>query len=391
MEEKKKRRPKGDGSVQQLAPNKFKIAITIGRDNQGKQVRKSFTGKTQGEVIKKLNEFKTEQVQGTLVRTDNIKLSEFIKRWLETKEGQTKKTTYESYVYTCDQHIIPTLGKLKVQKITTASLNDYIKSKLKGGLSPASITRQRAILHNILDLAVKEGIVPRNVAEHCMTIKLEREETKTLSPEDITNLLNVAKDIYERDKGKGNKFYQIYHIVLIALATGARRGEILALRWSNIDLEKNTIAIKENLVEVKGGILIETPKTKTSRRVIAIDPKVLEQLDELREVNRILYEKKFDSDEPGYVFYTRYGNPITPSNMSRAWRDLIAETGMEGIRFHDLRHTHATLLVASGTNIKTVSSRIGHNDTRITLDLYSHALPEKDREAAEKSGGWLFK
>lgn len=392
--EAKKRRPKGDGSIQEIAPGKFKVQLDLDRDAYGKRKRKSFTG-SQRECVKKLNEWKGEQSKGTLIGNNVTRVSEFAKRWLETKQTQNKRTTYESYVYTVDYHIIPVLGKHKLQKLTTAHLNDYLKTKLKEGLSTASVVRQRAIIHNILKLAVQEGIVARNVADNCMSISVQREDTKTLSPEEITKLLDAAREVFERDKGKGNKFYQIYHIVLLALATGARRGEILALKWENIDFNRNTLAIKENLVEAKGGVHIETPKTKSSRRVIAVDAPVLQQLQELKEVNDELTTKptKDRPDKPQakseWVFCTRDGKPVTPSNMSRAWRDLLKDAEIEGIRFHDLRHTHATLLVANGTNIKTVSSRIGHTDVRVTLDLYSHALPEQDREAAEKMGSWL--
>jgi integrase len=388
--ETKKRRPKGDGSVQQIGTNKFKIQLDLDRDANGKRQRKSFTGRTQGEVVKKLNAWKADQLKGTLVANSSIRFSEYVKRWLEIKKGQTKRSTYESYVDVCESHITPVLGPHKVQKVTTANLNDYIQTKLKAGLSTATVTRQRAIIHNILDLAIKEGIVGRNVSDNCTTLTIQREQTKTLSLEEITKLLEVAKGIYEADKGKGNKFFQIYHIVLLALATGARRGEILALKWENIDFDKNVITIRDSLTEAEGGVYIDTPKTNASRRVIAVDLAVLKELQELKKVNDELTKKIVDKESP-WVFSTRDCKPLTPSNMSRAWRSLLADAELKDIRFHDLRHTQATHLIANGTNIKTVSARMGHATTRITLDLYAHALPEQDREAAERMGSWLIK
>jgi integrase len=168
----------------------------------------------------------------------------------------------------------------------------------------------------------------------------------------------------------------MYHIVLIALATGARRGELLALKWDNINFVNNTITIKENLVEVKGGVQIHSPKTKASRRTIAVHPSVLAQLEELRS-------------ESDWVFHTGNGKQLSPSNVSHSYQRLLGEANLPNIRFHDLRHTHATLLIANGHNIKTVSARIGHTDIKITLNLYAHALPEQDREAADKIGAWL--
>jgi len=380
----KSRRPRGDGSIQQLPNGKYKAQITIGYDESGKQRKKSFTGRTQGEVVKRLNEYKAEQLKGKLVKSDAVTVEGYSKRWLEIKKEQVKQSTYETYEYVCAHDIIPTLGKHKLQKLTTTILNDYFRSQLKSGLSPKTISKQRGVIHNLLDLAVKEGKIPQNPVVNCMTIALEKFESKTLAPEDITRLLEVAKEAWNKYKGYGNKFYQMYHMILLAITTGTRRGEMLGLKWNNVDFDKNTITIKEALVAVKGGVKMETPKTKTSRRVIAVDVQVLEQLKELKEVNDSLKKSE-------WVFCNKFGKPIIPANMTRIWGRLLKEVGIEGIRFHDLRHTHATLLVANGTNLKTVSARMGHNDIRITLDLYSHALPEQDREAATIAGAWVAK
>ena len=352
--------------------------MTVGVDGKGKQKRVTATRKSQKEALKELDKFREQKRKNSLVTTSACKVSEFIDRWLSIKEGQTKRTTYESYVDTCELHIKPALGGYRVQRLNTPLLNSYLAEKRKQGLSAASVSRHRAILHGILDLAVNEGIASYNVAEKCAAIKTERKETKTLTPEEIKWLLEVARGAYEKDKGKGNKFFQIYHIVLLALSTGARRGEVLALKWENVDVEQKKVLIKENLVEVKGGLKVETPKTKASRRVVAVDEDTISRLQELRR----------DSE---WVFCTRDAKPLSPSNVGRAFRKLVSDAGLDGLRFHDLRHTHATLLVSHGHNLKTVSARLGHNSIQITGNLYSHALPEQDREAAERMGSWLSK
>lgn len=373
----KKRRPKGDGNIQQLSRDKFKIMITIGYDAQGKQRRKTFTGKTQKEVIDKKNQYLADKQQGTLVVTNNCKMSDYIDRWLALKQSQTKIRTYESYMDTCRLHIKPAIGVYKVQKLTTICLNDYLAGKLQAGLSAGTVKRHKAIIHGILDMAVREGIIARNAVDYCNPILVRQKETKVISDNEKDKLLKIARDIYEKDKNKENRFYLGYHFILLALATGARRGEIVGLKWDSVDFERHIITIRDNIVEVKGGIKRETPKTKNSVRSIGVAGNVMQKLLEL----------KSDSE---WVFHTRTGNPLTPSNVSREYRKLLKIAGIKGLRFHDLRHSHATQGLANGVDIKTMSRRLGHSDPATTIRIYAHTSDIQDQEAGEKIGSWLL-
>jgi integrase len=154
-----------------------------------------------------------------------------------------------------------------------------------------------------------------------------------------------------------------------------RRGELLALRWSNVNFEEKTIAIKENMVELKGGIHFETPKTEASFRNISVDESIMGEL------------ANFKTDRE-FVFETSIHTPVTPSNLTRGFRSLLKMVDLN-LRFHDLRHVHATQLLANGVNIKQVSTRLGHQDIRITLQFYAHELPAQDREAASIMGSIL--
>ena len=376
-QEKKTRKSKGEGSIQKLPNGKYKVQITIGTDANGKQQRKSVTCSSKTEAVAKKKQLEAELQKGTLVKANNCKLFEYITRWLCLKEAQTKKTTYESYVDTCNQHIIPTLGMHKVQKLTTAHINDYIAIKLKSGLAASSVQRHKAILHNILNLAGKEGIVGQNVVVHSNPIKKQGDKKRPLTEEEMGNVLVAARKMFEQDNGKGNRFYQLYHILMVALATGMRRGEIIALKWENIDDQNNTMAVKENVVEVKGGILIDTPKTENSLRTISVHPYVIQKLREIRS-------------ESEWVFHTRDGKLLTPSNVCRAYRKLLKDLGIKGTSFHDLRHTNATMAINAGQDAKLVSERLGHSDVQTTLRFYTHTSPERHREAAEQIGTMLF-
>lgn len=371
-------RRKGDGGVQEYAPGKFRAFLDIGYEN-GKRKRKTFTGSSPTEVIKLLNKYKAEQLKGTLVADNKMTFEEYAKRWLEIKEKAVKTNTYESYEYICNYHVFPAFGKTKIQKLTTPNLNDYFNKKLKEGLSTASVVKHRATIHGILQFAVQEGVVSHNVCDKCMPITIRHKETRAMTPEEAQRLLETAREIYVKHKGHLNKFYQIFHVVLLALVTGLRRGEILALRWDCIDKDELTLTIKENLVEVKGGVKIDTPKTEKSKRVVAIGQDVVDYLYEL------------DDGKSDYVFHTRTGGLMTLSNVNRAFRALLKEAKIEGIRFHDMRHTHATLLITNGLDFKAVSERLGHSDVRVTLNRYTHVIKETDRKAASLATGLLLK
>lgn len=374
-QDKKARKPKGDGSIQQLPNGKYKVQVTIGRDVNGKQIRKSVTINSQKEAVSIKNKLINEQQEGALVKPNKCKLSDYIERWLSMKETQLKKTTFESYDYICRKYLFPSLGMLQLQKLTTAQINDYFNIKIKEGISPRTLSKHKIILHGVIDTAIKEGLLSLNPVNNCRSLGSKRETMKVFSPNEIKQLLDTAKNIATK---KGKHFTQIYHIVLLALATGMRRGEVLALKWDCIDREKNTVTIAESISQVKGGLHIDVPKSKSSRRTISVDQRVLMELQEL----------KLEGSD--FVFHTNKGKPLSPENVGRSYRNLLAEVGLKGFRFHDLRHTHATQLIAEGFNIKMVSERLGHNDISVTLQLYVHALPKQDREAAERMASCLF-
>ncbi len=372
-----KRTPKGMGSVLEYRPGKYRTWLDLGVDEYGKRLRKTFSGNTQEEVVKKLDEFKEEKRKGTIVLNDRTTFHEFANRWLETKETQVKASTYESYKNTCTTHFFPALGRRAMQKITTAQINDFLQKKMSSGLAPASVARLKAILHAIFNLAVREGLVGRNVIEATSTIKREQKETFTLSVEDIDKILKTAEAYDQENWAQGKKTSAMYHLILLAISTGCRRGELLGLKWNAVDATSNIITIRSNLVEVYGKIHIETPKTRSSKRTIALDKIVLDKLLELKDKHEV---------KSPWVFHNRLGEHLFPSNVGRSFDIIRKRARLPHIRFHDLRHTHATLLIAHGVDMKTVSERIGHEDIRTTLNLYTHALPQKDREAAELIG-----
>ena len=372
----KKRRAKGEGSIQQLAKDKWKTQITIGYDSEGNRRTKSFTAKTQKEVVAMKNKFLKEKQEGTLVFSNTTTVAELTKRWLSIKEDQIKGTTYHNYESAFKNHILPAIGELKIQKITVAHLNDYFKAKRKQGIATSSIQHHKVMLSGIFEFAREEGLVARNLVDSCNPVRGDHTARSVFNKQQMKVLLDYVRTRRVR-QNRDHILHYLYYILLLFLGTGMRRGEILGLQWNDIDFDKNSIKICRNVVRIDKDIVIDTPKTKSSYRVVAVDHRILEELKELPQ------------DGP-WVFHGDDKNHLIPDSVGRALKRAVRELGLPEVTLHGLRHTHATHLIASGLDIKSVSARLGHATIKTTLDLYAHALPEKDREAADTMGSWLL-
>jgi len=369
------RRPKGEGSLQQLSKNKFKVQLTVGYDQHGRQLRKSFTGKTQREAVEMLNKFKIQQQQGTLLVTNNATLAEYAARWLGAKTATIKLKTYATYDFACRKHILPVLGQYQLQKINTLQINNYLTTKAQEGLAPATLNMHRAMLHNIFEMAVKEGLISRNAVAATTTIPSSHKHQNILTGDEMERLLTAAQKYSQLS---GNHY--VYHIILLALATGMRRGELLALNWENVDPVANTLTISTNLVEITGKQVLDTPKTEGSRRTIAVEGGILKAL-----------KNDLWSPVGGLVFRLKTGRYIPFSTLGRAFRLIVKQAGIhKTVRIHDLRHTHVTHLLAHGYDMKMVADRIG-DDVRTVMQIYAHSLPGQDEAAAAYMGAKLLK
>jgi integrase len=319
---------------------------------------------------------RAELQTGVLVPSSTVTLEQFTARWLGAKKFSAKKKTYATYELACVKHILPMLGRHKLPKLTTTHINDFIRTKAQQGLSAATLSQHRAILHNILALAVTEGCLGRNVVAAASPIPREPKEQNILTDAEMIRLLQAAR-AYCTECKQG--FRQIYHVVLLALATGLRRGEIVGLRWENVNMDQSLLTVSENVVEVAGKQVRGTPKTRGSWRTIAVEPAVLKLLrDELWT-------------PAGGLVFTGANRRLVPfSTLGRTFRLLLVKADItKQVRLHDLRHTHVTHLLAQGYDLKMVAARIG-DDVRTAMQIYAHALPEKDKDAASFIGAKLL-
>lgn len=370
---KKPRRPKGDGGYQKISDDQHKVQISI-YDSNGKRHRKSFTASTKKAAIAMLNKFKAEYENGTLVAPQNITIEHYVKRWLASKEFTVKAKSYATYKFACDKHIIPTIGGTKLQKVTTAMLNDYFGGLGRQGIASATMAQHRAILSGVMTLAVSEGIIGKNPVASVTTIPKTRSKQVVLSDEQMTKLLDVAR-VY-KGKYKGKRLQCIYHIILLALATGMRRGELLGLQWNNVGID--SIRIVDNLVEINGEQVLDTPKSENGERSFSVEPEVL----------KILRDELW-TDKEGLVFQAN-GVFIKFTSLTRDYKNCLELAGIpRTVRLHDLRHTHVTHLLANHYDIAMVSQRIG-DDPRTVMGTYAHVMPEKDKEASKFMGSKLL-
>lgn len=372
------------GSIRQRSKGSWEIFYDMPADPvTGKRRQKSQTIRgTKRDAQRVLREVLLSLEQGSYVKPNKTSLGDWLRQWLKDYVSMnTTDRTQESYTSIVECHLIPSLGKVMLTDLQPQHIQSYYAEKLnngradgKGGLSARSVVYHHRILAKALNYAVKMGVVVRNMADVVQPPRVARVTMHTLSPEEVTKFLEVAQ---ETD-------YYVYFSTLIY--TGLRRGELLALRWRNLDLNRDTLTVVATAYKLgNGDYIIKEPKTVQSRRSVTMPPSLVELFKVYRadqELLRVQLGVSLNADD--FVFIRPDGSPINPSAVTLAFRRIIKRAGLKDIRIHDLRHTHATLMLKAGVHPKVVSERLGHANISITLDIYSHVLPGMQEAAAEK-------
>ena len=372
------------GSIRQRSKGTWEIFYDMGADPiTGRRRQKSQTVKgTKRDAQRILREVLLSVEQGSYVKPNKITLGEWLSQWLKDYVSMnTTDRTQESYRYIVEGHLIPSVGKVILADLQPQHIQSYYAEKLsngradgEGGLSARSVVYHHRILSKALNYAVKMGMVVRNVANLVEPPRVKKVTMNTLSTEEVTRFLEAAK---ETD-------YYVFFATL--LYTGLRRGELLALRWRNLDLIKGNLTVVETAYKLgNGDYIIKEPKTAHSRRSVTLSTSLIELFRAYRidqELLRIQLGVSLNADD--FVFIRPDGSPLNPSAVSLAFRRITHKAGLKDIRIHDLRHTHATLMLQAGVNPKVVSERLGHASISITLDIYSHVLPGMQEAAVEK-------
>lgn len=378
-----KKRANGEGNIRKRSDGRWEGRYTAGYDPQtGKRIIKNVLGKTQAEVKAKLTKALEDCKELDVVRTDEYTVAEWLRLWYDLyAEPNVRPTTAAFYRRSIELHVIPRIGDIKLNRLTSREIQKLYKDLLENGrlrevqkeknpgLSNSTVRGIHMMLHNALDRAVKERLILRNPTEDCIIPKLEKKEMKILHPEDIKAYLTAA----ER-RGVLPMFY-------LELVSGVRKGELVALLWDDLDMERRTISVSKQALSRPGGeIVVNRPKTENSIRAVSIPQEAVDLLVE---------EHKKHPDNP-YMFPSpKTGGMYYPDSVVNLHKKLLQDAGLEHIRFHDLRHTFATMALQNGVDVKTVSSMLGHYDAGFTLRTYTHATRQMQEQAAEKMGSFM--
>lgn len=368
----------GEGSIYRRKVDGMYVGcITL---DDGK--RKYFYSKKRQEVHDKMQAALLEKQQGTLVTAPQQTVSQYLAYWLEHNvRDAVRPRTYERYESIVRLHIVPIMGKVKLQALTPQHINTLKSKKLKEGLSPTTVSAIHDMLHKALDDAVKMGLIARNVCDVVSHTRKQHKEINPLMPEQARKLLEAVK---------GHPQEALF---VLALATGMRRGELLGLKWQDINLDKGTLQVRRMLSRLptqmgkeNGDLYVEAePKTKSSRRNIVIAGFALEALKEHRKRQNEMKRLAGDSwEEHDYVFCKALGQHLDPGGVLVQLKHLLEKAGLPDRRFHDLRHSAATLLLSMGVHPKVVQEILGHSVISMTMDIYSHVLPTMQRDAMDK-------
>ncbi len=367
-----KKRGNGEGSITRRKDGRWMARYMVYTAKGPK--RRHVYGKTRKEAADKLAKVLSDRIEGIDYDDENMTVGEYLDRWLKgSVQGSVRQSTYDRDVNLVDNHLKPALGRIKLKKLSAAHVQHFYRDRLDSGLSASTVHKMHAILHKALARAVAWHMVPRNVTDAVEPPRPAPKEMRPLSPAEARRFLDAAR---------GERFEALY---VLAITTGMRQGELLALRWQDVDLKNGTLSVRRTLTRDGGRVIIGEPKTKKSRRSISLTPRAVEALGahlerQLREIE-ILGDRYEDR---GLLFATDTGGPVNPSNLRRrSFAPLLKKAKLPHVRFHDLRHTCATLLLSKGTHPKFVQELLGHATVAITLDTYSHAVPGMGKQTAK--------
>jgi integrase len=366
------RRAHGTGSVFQRADRKGKQWVAQIVLENGKTRQRYFW--TQAEAADALNEMLYEHRHGTLITEKDQTMKQHFERWLEVHKSKIRWATYLGYRRILNNHILPTLGHLSLQQLSARDLDEFYAQKLEEGLSPISIKNIHLVIHMALKQAVRWRLVARNVSEDVSPPRdTQSHQRQTLTPEQAQKLLAAAKG------------HRLEAMLTLALAIGIRRGELLGLQWQDIDFKHKCLHVQRSANRLPGGYCVTDPKTASGKRTITLPQFVLEALGQHR-IRQLEAKLKAGSawEEHDLVFCNIYGRFLNSASLQVLFSKLLKKAQLPHMRFHDLRHSAATILLAMGVPIKVVQELLGHKDINTTLNVYGHVLASMQQEAMDK-------
>ncbi len=365
---KNKPRGRGEGSIHQRKDDGRWVASFF---VEGTGKRKYLYGKTRKEAYDKLQKAMRDQEQGKLAMGPQQTVNQYIEDWLENVHRPAlRENSYVLYRQLLDLHILPTLGHVKLQKLTSQQIQTLYARKLKDGLSAETVRAMHRLLHKAFDDAVHWKRMNENPCDNAKQPRKVKYEIHLLTQEQARMMLDVAQG------------HTLEALLTMAVATGMRRGELLSLKWQDINVEERRLQIRRTMNRIAGrGIVESEPKTEKSKRTIMLPQFVIDALMLHRKRQAEIRVKAGSAwQENDLVFPNTIGKFMATQDMLNRFKKLLKEAGLPNMRFHDLRHSAATIMLGMGVHPKLVQELLGHSNISITLDTYSHVLPSMQRD-----------
>ncbi|RJQ26656.1 MAG: site-specific integrase [Peptococcaceae bacterium] len=384
------KRGHGEGTIVKRSDGRWMAQVTTGHDAGGKLKRVTYYGKTRQEVAEKLAKAQHEKNTGAFVEPEKTTFHTWFSRWLAVYvKPKVRPASFTNYHDLARNHIIPALGNIPLQKLTTDAIQEFYNQKAEsgrldgqGGLSSRIIHQMHQVINGALKQAVRQKLIVHNPAEYTTRPGLKYKQMQPLDATEVNRYLEAVK--HDR----------LYPAFLLEMTTGLRRGELLAVAWDFLDLAKGTLAVKRTLARVRtadgkrSALQFSEPKTDSSKRTIPLLPEVAAVLKEHKK--RQLEERLFFGQayrDNGLVFCTEDGHPLEPRNFHRKHTLVLKKAGLRHVRIHDLRHSFSTIVLQEGENPENLRDLLGHTRTSTTMDLYCHSTEEGKRKAVNRLRG----
>ena len=377
-----KRRANGEGNIRKRKDGRWEGRYTVGRDPEtGKAIIKNVLGKTQAEVKEKLKKAIEENVGIDYGKAKTYTVGSWLEAWMENyAKVKLRPSTFKTSQDFLKNHIKPQIGGIPLADLTSLDLQRFYKHLLDGGrvdrieakkkpkgLAPKTVRNIHQMIGSAYNLALEQRLVTKNPTQGCALPKAEHKEMQTLPIEQLTSFLREAKD---------SGVFALYYI---DLTTGLRRGELLGLKWSDIDLEKGDLRVQRQIGRIDGKIIEMPLKTKKAYRTLPLSADAID----------VLMQQRRKTGNSEWVFPSPTGGPMSPDSVLHMLQRVLKRAGLPRIRFHDLRHTFATMALQNGVDVKTVSSMLGHYSAGFTLDTYAHVTTDAQLKAAQTMGNIL--
>jgi integrase len=367
------------GNITRRGKASWRIKFDVEPDATGKRRFHTVTIRgTRKDAEAELARLLNDANRGVLVDLNRVTLAEHMSNWLDGKDNITPLTR-QRYAEIISAHIVPMLGEIELQKLKPVEVQQWLvamRNGRRGQRSARTIVHAYRVLRAALQSAMKLDMIPRNVADNVEPPKADDREVEILKAGDVPAVLEALKAS------------RIYPVVALALSTGARRSELLALRWCDVDLGRGALKIERSLEQTKAGLRFKSPKTKRGRRSLSLPVFAVDMLAQHRKAQlELRLQLGMGKHEPdALVFCNHDGSPISPNYFSIMWRRVVMREGLPKVTFHSLRHSHASALIRAGLDVVRVSRQLGHSKPTITLATYAHEFEEADTGVAEAIG-----